>query len=140
MADPSAVAILKKGKEVWNKTTTSRDLSGVDFAELMGIAEEMRKGSVGIPSDIFLKYTGIDFNGTNLRGADLSYVHIGANFADQLPARLFAYEHPDAFARLIDLLVDVSAGYLVRQFKAGVEAVQIFDTWAGILPAREFEM
>jgi uroporphyrinogen decarboxylase len=28
----------------------------------------------------------------------------------------------------------------VRQFKAGVEAVQIFDTWAGILPAREFEM
>jgi uroporphyrinogen decarboxylase len=35
--------------------------------------------------------------------------------------------------------VDASASYLVRQFAAGVEAVQIFDTWAGILPAQEFE-
>jgi uroporphyrinogen decarboxylase len=41
---------------------------------------------------------------------------------------------------LIDALVDASAGYLVRQFAAGVDAVQIFDTWAGILPAGEFEM
>jgi uroporphyrinogen decarboxylase len=69
-----------------------------------------------------------------------TYMIAGQGTADQLPARLFAYEYPDAFAKLIDLLVDVSADYLVRQFKAGVDAVQIFDTWAGILPAREFEM
>jgi uroporphyrinogen decarboxylase len=31
------------------------------------------------------------------------------------------------------------ASYLVRQFAAGVDAVQILDTWAGILPAQEFE-
>jgi len=36
-----------------------------------------------------------------------------------LPARLFAYRHPEAFARLIDILVDASASYLVRQFTAG---------------------
>jgi len=36
---------------------------------------------------------------------------------------LFAYEHPEALAKLIDLLVDALAGYLVRQFKAGVDAV-----------------
>jgi uroporphyrinogen decarboxylase len=69
-----------------------------------------------------------------------TYMIAGQGTADQLPARLFAYEYPDALAKLIDLLVDVSADYLVRQFKAGVDAVQIFDTWAGILPAREFEM
>jgi uroporphyrinogen decarboxylase len=69
-----------------------------------------------------------------------TYMIAGQGTADQLPARLFAYEYPGAFAKLIDLLVDVSADYLVRQFKAGVEAVQIFDTWAGILPALEFEM
>src|SRR6185369_14930443 len=34
--------------------------------------------------------------------------------------------------------VDASAGYLVRQLQAGVDAVQIFDTWAGVLPADEF--
>jgi uroporphyrinogen decarboxylase len=52
---------------------------------------------------------------------------------------LFAYRHPEAFAKLIEILVDASASYLVRQFTAGVDAVQIFDTWAGILPAEEFE-
>jgi uroporphyrinogen decarboxylase len=51
---------------------------------------------------------------------------------------LFAYRHPEAFAMLIDLLVEASASYLVRQFEAGVDAVQIFDTWAGVLPAGEF--
>jgi uroporphyrinogen decarboxylase len=53
---------------------------------------------------------------------------------------MFAYRYPDAFAKLIEILVDASVSYLVRQFAAGVDAVQIFDTWAGILPAREFEM
>ena len=69
-----------------------------------------------------------------------TYMIAGQGTPDQLPARLFAYRHPEAFARLIDILVDASASYLVRQFTAGVDAVQIFDTWAGILPALEFEM
>jgi uroporphyrinogen decarboxylase len=58
---------------------------------------------------------------------------------DQLPARAFAYRHPDAFATLIDLLVDASASHLIRQLHAGVDAVQIFDTWAGILPPDGFD-
>ena len=69
-----------------------------------------------------------------------TYMIAGQGTPDQSPARLFAYRHPDAFAKLIDVLVDASASYLVRQFAAGVDAVQIFDTWAGILPAGEFEM
>jgi uroporphyrinogen decarboxylase len=68
-----------------------------------------------------------------------TYMIAGRGTPDQFPARLFAYQHPDAFAKLIDVLVEASASYLVRQFEAGVEAVQIFDTWAGILPADEFQ-
>ena len=40
---------------------------------------------------------------------------------------------------MIDILVKASAQYLVGQFRAGVDAVQIFDTWAGVLPPEEFE-
>src|SRR5262249_24259031 len=69
-----------------------------------------------------------------------TYMIAGQGTPDQSPARLFAYRHPEAFAKLIEALVDASAGYLVRQFAAGIDAVQIFDTWAGILPAGEFEM
>ena len=39
---------------------------------------------------------------------------------------------------LIDVLVEASASYLVRQLQAGADAVQIFDTWAGVLPPEEF--
>ena len=67
-----------------------------------------------------------------------TYMIAGCGTADQAPARLFAYRHPEAFAELIDLLIEASASYLVRQFAAGVDAVQIFDTWAGVLPADEF--
>jgi len=68
-----------------------------------------------------------------------TYMIAGCGTTDQLPARLFAYRHPDAFAQLIDLLIETSASYLIRQFEAGVDAAQIFDTWAGILPADEFQ-
>src|SRR3984957_710615 len=68
-----------------------------------------------------------------------TYMVAGCGTPDQFPARIFAYRHPQAFSELIDLLVDASAEYLVRQFEAGVDAVQIFDTWAGVLPAAEFQ-
>src|SRR5262249_28913122 len=67
-----------------------------------------------------------------------TYMVAGCGTPDQAPARLFADRHPDAFARLIEILVDASVDYLVRQLKAGVDAVQIFDTWAGVLPPDEF--
>lgn len=51
---------------------------------------------------------------------------------------MFAYRHPDAFNDLIQTLVKASSEYLIAQFRAGVDAVQIFDTWAGILPPEEF--
>lgn len=68
-----------------------------------------------------------------------TYMIAGRGSADQSAARLFAYRHPEAFATLIEVLVTSSIGYLARQFEAGVDAVQIFDTWAGVLPRDEFQ-
>jgi uroporphyrinogen decarboxylase len=68
-----------------------------------------------------------------------SYMIAGRGTLDQAPARLFAYGDAAAFAVLIDVLVEASASYLVRQLQAGADAVQIFDTWAGVLPPEQFE-
>jgi uroporphyrinogen decarboxylase len=68
-----------------------------------------------------------------------SYMIAGKGTPDQAPARLFAYRHPDLFQAVIDRLVAGSIDYLTRQIEAGVDAVQIFDTWAGVLPKGEFE-
>ncbi len=68
-----------------------------------------------------------------------TYMIAGRGTPDQAPARLFAYRHPRAFEHLLRLLADVSADYLVAQIDAGADAVQIFDSWAGVLGEKEFE-
>ena len=68
-----------------------------------------------------------------------TYMIAGKGTPDQAPARLFAYRYPEIFARLLDFLADVSADYLVEQIDAGADAVQIFDSWAGVLGEKEFE-
>ena len=68
-----------------------------------------------------------------------TYMIAGQGTPDQAPARLFAYRHPQEFDRLLALLADVSADYLVEQIDAGADAVQIFDSWAGVLGESEFK-
>jgi uroporphyrinogen decarboxylase len=62
----------------------------------------------------------------------------GQGTPDQAPARLFAYREPEAFAKLVNILVDACIDYLSAQLEAGADAVQLFDTWAGTLPPAEF--
>ncbi|WP_425467420.1 uroporphyrinogen decarboxylase [Peteryoungia ipomoeae] len=67
-----------------------------------------------------------------------TYMIAGHGTPDQAPARLFAYRHPQAFEQLLHFLAEVSADYLVAQIDAGADAVQIFDSWAGVLGEEEF--
>jgi uroporphyrinogen decarboxylase len=67
-----------------------------------------------------------------------TYMVAGQGTPDQAAARLMAYRHPDAFAKIIDALVENSIQYLLGQLQAGAEVLQIFDTWAGVLPPHEF--
>jgi uroporphyrinogen decarboxylase len=68
-----------------------------------------------------------------------TYMVGGEGSSDQAHARGFAYRDPEGFGQLIDILVDASVDYLSRQIEAGVDVVQIFDSWAGSLPEDEFE-
>ncbi|MFU0505099.1 uroporphyrinogen decarboxylase [Pseudaminobacter sp. NGMCC 1.201702] len=68
-----------------------------------------------------------------------TYMIAGHGTPDQAPARLFSYSEPEAMGRLISILADYSAEYLIRQIDAGVDAVQIFDSWSGVLDEPGFE-
>lgn len=68
-----------------------------------------------------------------------TYMIAGRGTPDQAPARLFAYRQPEVFEKLLQKIVAVSADYLIAQLRAGASAVQIFDSWAGVLPPAEFE-
>lgn len=66
------------------------------------------------------------------------YAFSGHPAPDQLPARMMSYTEPDFFRQFIHLMTVFSAEYLVRQLKAGADAVQIFDSWAGVLDEERF--
>ncbi|MBX9711480.1 MAG: uroporphyrinogen decarboxylase [Xanthobacteraceae bacterium] len=67
-----------------------------------------------------------------------TYMVAGQGTPDQAPARMLAYREPQAFSTIIDAIVETSISYLLGQLDAGADALQIFDTWAGVLPPREF--
>jgi uroporphyrinogen decarboxylase len=53
-------------------------------------------------------------------------------------AKRLAWEYPKVFTALMDELTVATIDYLVKQADAGVCAVQLFDTWAGLLSPDDY--
>ncbi|HRE19638.1 MAG TPA: uroporphyrinogen decarboxylase [Rhabdaerophilum sp.] len=106
--------------------------SMIDLTKLQPVYEALRGTRAALPKETAL----IGFCGAPWTLA--TYMIAGRGTPDQAPARSFAYAEPDAFALLIGKLVRACVDHLVAQIEAGAEAVQIFDSWAGPLPEREF--
>jgi uroporphyrinogen decarboxylase len=105
----------------------------IDLNRLAPVFEAIQQIKSSLPENVPL----LGFCGAPWTVA--SYMVAGKGTPDQAPARLLAYRDPELFAALIDRLVEASVAYLLRQIDAGVDAVQIFDSWAGVLPQREFQ-
>ena len=116
---------------ITDRQTLTRLKLELDHSVLAPVYEAIRQVKASLAPNVAL----LGFCGAPWTVA--SYMIAGQGTPDQQPARMFAYGDPEAFSGLIDKLVDASASYLIRQLQAGVDAVQIFDTWAGVLPAEE---
>lgn len=68
-----------------------------------------------------------------------TYMIAGHGSRDHADARMLAYGDAGAMRALIDVVVDLTVDYLANQVSAGVEAVQLFDSWAGSLAPAQFE-
>ncbi len=67
-----------------------------------------------------------------------SYMVEGGSSRDFAAVKGWAFSDEAGFGELIDLLVDATSEHLVAQIDAGADVVQIFDTWAGVLPEAHF--
>lgn len=101
--------------------------------ELELLYEAIEKVSAELPKDKTL----IGFCGAPWTVA--TYIVEGGSSRDFAKTRKLAMSNPKAFSHLMDLLVEASVIHLVAQVEAGVEVVQIFDSWAGVLPEGEYE-
>lgn len=68
-----------------------------------------------------------------------TYMVNGEGSRDQAEVRQHAYMQETVFAELIQRIIDLTVEYLSGQIKAGVHAVQLFDSWAGSLSPAQFE-
>jgi len=60
-----------------------------------------------------------------------TYVIEGRSSVDFKLTKDWLYHKPELFHHLLDLLTNQTIDYLKMQIKAGVDAIQIFDSWAG---------
>lgn len=104
-----------------------------DQDKLAPIIETVRRVRAALPRETAL----IGFCGAPWTVA--TYMVAGRGTPDQGPAKELFTRDPDFFQRLIDRIVVSSIDYLNAQIEAGVDAVQIFDSWAGSLGPADFQ-
>lgn len=68
-----------------------------------------------------------------------TYMVAGQGSRDQGETRRMAYRDPQAFGAIIEAIADNTILYLGKQIEAGVDAVQLFDSWSGSLSPAQFE-
>lgn len=115
------------------------EISDIDKLDLDGMLDHLApvlKTVTGLRRELPEETTLIGFCGAPWTVA--TYMIAGKGTSDQAPARLFALSEPEAFSKLMDKLVEASSCYLIEQFRAGADCVQIFDSWAGILGGDQF--
>jgi uroporphyrinogen decarboxylase len=68
-----------------------------------------------------------------------SYMIEGGSSKNFSRIKSFIYNEPEAAHKLLDILADAVTGYLNKKIESGCDAVQIFDTWAGLLSPPDLE-
>ena len=68
-----------------------------------------------------------------------TYMIAGQGSREQAEARQLGYADPGKMEAILDLVAEVTVDYLSRQIEAGVDAVQLFDSWAGSVSPNQFE-
>src|SRR5205085_698175 len=102
-------------------------------ARLEPVCETIRLSRTGLPDQTAL----IGFAGSPWTVA--TYMVEGGATRDFRRVKSWAYRDPSGFAALIDVIAEATIAYLSAQIAAGAEAVQLFDSWAGVLSETEFQ-
>lgn len=103
-----------------------------DFSRYAAIYETVRLVKARLaPETTFLGFAGSPWT-------IATYMVAGQGSKDQGAARRMAYADPAKFQAIIDAIVEATVPYLIGQIDAGVDAVQLFDSWAGSLSPHQF--
>jgi uroporphyrinogen decarboxylase len=112
--------------------TRIRDLEP-QMQRLAPIYETVRKVKAQLsPETTFLGFAGSPWTVA-------TYMIAGQGSREQAEARRLAYSDPAKVDAILDMIAAATVDYLSGQIEAGVDAVQLFDSWAGSLAPAQFE-
>ncbi|MFN2258758.1 MAG: uroporphyrinogen decarboxylase [Parasphingopyxis sp.] len=109
------------------------DALSAELDRLDPVYETVRRVSAELPPATTL----LGFAGSPWTVA--TYMVAGQGSRDQAETRRLAYADPEHFSAIIRAIADLTVDYLSGQVDAGVDAVQLFDSWAGSLSPDQFE-
>ncbi len=96
------------------------------------VLESIRLVRAGLPRGVpLIGFAGAPFT-------LLCYLVSGRPSKEFAEARSFLYAQPASAQRLLEHLADAMAEYLAAQARAGAQALMLFESWAGLLAAGEF--
>ncbi|MEX2618505.1 MAG: uroporphyrinogen decarboxylase [Alphaproteobacteria bacterium] len=133
------------GQDVWfvenegPKLSPVRDTASLKALDITGMAARLAPVyqavadlTVALPRDVTL----IGFSGAPWTVA--TYMVEGGSSRDFAATKGWGFADPAGFGALIDLLTEAISQHLCAQIEAGAEVVQLFDSWAGVLPDTAF--
>ncbi|CAN5166215.1 uroporphyrinogen decarboxylase [soil metagenome] len=132
------------GQELWFVTGEGPRLAPIlkdadiadltpDPSRLETIYETVRRVRAELtPDKTFLGFAGSPWTVS-------TYMVAGQGSKDQAMTRRLAYTDPAKFQTIIDSIIETTIVYLDGQIRAGVDAVQLFDSWAGSLSPAQFQ-
>jgi uroporphyrinogen decarboxylase len=125
-----------EGPVIANRIESARDV------DLLGAppAEETMAGTLGAIALVRRELESRDVPVIGFAGAPFtlaSYAIEGGSSKDFSRTKAFMLSEPAAWRRLLGKLATVQADYLLAQARAGAQALQVFDSWAGRALGRE---
>lgn len=124
---------------------------GPFFPETISTKEDLKKLRVAAKEDIQYTIDAIKITKERLSGrvpiigfagapwTIFSYMVEGSGSKTFSKARRMLYQNPELSHELLDLITQSTIAYLKGQIAAGADMVQVFDSWAGVLPANHYE-
>ncbi len=122
---------------VLEEIRTVEELSSLDQRKLSQHLDPVYEALRRVRSELSDETTLIGFAGAPWTIA--TYMVEGGTSRDFANTKRWAFSAPEEFSQLIDILVASITNHLVAQVEAGADALQIFDSWAGMLPETAFD-
>lgn len=123
---------------------------GPHFPDTIATAKDLDRIRIADPDELAYVYEAIEMTKKELDGSVpligfagapwtiFSYMVEGGGSKTFSKARRMLYTDPEMADKLLGMITDSTIGYLKKQIEAGANMVQVFDSWAGVLPQEHY--